>query len=269
MARADDALAAYDEGIAFAERYGLSDAAIRGQRFEWLELAGRWDEILEIAPAMLAEAADQGNAYSTVMIRMSRMAVEAARGPTTTPADGLTEAAIAIGFRPYVPGGNIAQTAFANGDPEGARRIIGETLDFVNDGEWTTNAVVQVQLALAMEDLPLARRVLTKAYPEAGRSRGRGILSQLATALVLEAEGDIAAARPRFEAAADYFTEHGWVESNGDALAGLGRCQIALGEVDSGIAKLRRAREIAASLKIPQKIDAIDAAIAAAAPAAT
>jgi len=172
MARADDALAAYDEGIAFAERYGLSDAAIRGQRFEWLELAGRWDEILEIAPAMLAEAAAQGNAYSTVMIRMSRMAVEAARGPTTTPADGLTEAAIAIGFRPYVPGGNIAQTAFANGDPEAARRIIGETLDFVNDGEWTTNAVVQVQLALAIEDLPLARRAADEGLP-GGRALSR------------------------------------------------------------------------------------------------
>jgi len=106
--------------------------------------------------------------------------------------------------------------------------------------------------------------LLTKAYPEAGRSRGRGILSQLATALVLEAEGDIAAARPRFEAAADYFTEHGWVESNGDALAGLGRCQIALGEVDAGIANLRRAREIAEYLKIPQKIRDIDVAITAA-----
>src|SRR5206468_2558286 len=156
MARAEDALSAYDEGIAFAERYGLSDAALRGQRFEWLELAGRWDEILEIAPALLAEAAAQGNAYSTVMIRMATMSVEAARGPTTSPTDGLTEAAIAIGFRPYVPGGNIAQAAFANGDPEGARRIIGETLDHVPEGEWTTNALVQVQLALAMEDLPLA-----------------------------------------------------------------------------------------------------------------
>jgi class 3 adenylate cyclase/tetratricopeptide (TPR) repeat protein len=264
MARADDALAAYDEGIAFAERYGLSDAAIRGQRFEWLELAGRWDEMLEIAPAMLAEAAAQGNAYTTFMVRMATMGVEASRGPTTMPVDGLTEAAIAIGFRPYVPGGNIALAAFANGDPDGARRIIGETLAFVADGEWTTNAVCQVQVALALDDLPLARRVLTKAYPETGHSRGRGILSQLATALALEAEGDKAAARPRFQSAADYFTEHGWVENSGDALAGLGRCQIADGEVDAGLANLHRAREIAVSLKIPRKIHDIDAAITSA-----
>jgi hypothetical protein len=81
---------------------------------------------------------------------------------------------------------------------------------------------------------------------------------------VLETEGDIAAARPRFQSAADYFTDHGWVENSGDALAGVGRCQIADGEVDAGIANLRRAREIAASLKIPSKIEAIDAAIAAA-----
>jgi hypothetical protein len=156
-----------------------------------------------------------------------------------------------------------------SGDPEGARRVIHETLDVVGEGEATTNAVLLVQIALTLGDLPIARRVLTKAYPETGVSRGRGILSQLATALVLEAEGDIPGARPRFEATADYFTEHGWVESSGDALAGLGRCQIVDGEIDAGLANLRRARDIAVQLKIPQKIHDIDAAITAAAPAAT
>ena len=269
MVRVDEGLAAFDEALAFAERYGLSDAPQRAQRLEFLDLAGRWDEILEIAPAMLAEAIAQGNAYNAFMLRMTQVAVEAARGPTTAAADGLTQEAIAIGFRPYVPGGNIAQAALANGDPDGARRIIGETLDFVGEGEAATNVVLQVQIALTLGDLPLARRVLTKAYPEAGRSRGRGILSQLAIALVLEAEGDIDGARPRFQAATDHFTEHGWVESSGDALAGLGRCQIADGEIDAGLANLRRAREIAVSLKISSKIRGIDAAIAAAALART
>lgn len=269
MVRADDALAAYDEAIAFAERYGLSDASLRGQRLDWLDLTGRWDEILEIAPAMLVEAVAQGNAFTVFMLRMSLVAIEAARGAMTTPADGLTEAAIAIGFRPYVPGANVAQAALANGDPERARRVIRETLDLVGEGEATTGAVLHVQMALAMGDLPLARQVLTKAYPETGVARGRGILSQLATALVLEAEGDIDAARPRFQAAADYFTEHGWVESGGDALAGLGRCQIAVGEIGAGVANLRRAREIAMYLKITPKIQVIDAAVAATASAAT
>ena len=264
MVRVDEGLAAFDEALAFAERYGLSDAPLRAQRFEFLDLAGRWDEILETAPAMLTQAVAQGNAYNAFMLRMTQVAVEAARGLTTTPADGLTEEAIAIGFRPYVPGGNIAQAMLANGDPHGARRIIDETLDFVDEGEAATNAVLQVQIALTLGDLPLARRVLTKAYSEAGPSRGRGILTQLATALVLEAEGEIDAARPRFQASADYFTEHGWAESGGDSLAGLGRCQIADGEIDAGLTNLRRAREIAVHLKIPQKIHDIDAAITAA-----
>jgi tetratricopeptide (TPR) repeat protein len=264
MVRVDEALAAFDEALAFANRYGLSDAPLQAQRLEFLDLAGRWDEILEATPAMLAEAIAQGNAYNAFMLRMGRVAIEAARGLTTTPADGLTEEAIAIGFRPYVPGGNVALASFVRGDREGARRIIGETLDFVNDGEWTTNAAVLVQIALALDDLPLAHRVLAKSYPETGRSRGRGFLTQLSTALVFEAEGDLDAARPRFQAAADYFTEHDWVESNGDALAGLGRCQVALGEVDAGLVNLRRAREIAVYLKTPQKIDAIDAALSAA-----
>jgi class 3 adenylate cyclase/tetratricopeptide (TPR) repeat protein len=269
MVRVDEGLAAFDEAVAFAERYGLSDAPLRAQRLEFLDLGGRWDEILEIAPAMLAEAVAQGNAYNAFMLRMTQVAVEAARGLTTTPADGLTEEAIAIGFRPYVPGGNVAHAALVSGDPEGARRVIHETLDVVGEGEATTNAVLLVQIALTLGDLPIARRVLTKAYPETGVSRGRGILSQLATALVLEAEGDIPGARPRFEATADYFTEHGWVESSGDALAGLGRCQIVDGEIDAGLANLRRARDIAVQLKIPQKIHDIDAVITAAAPAAT
>ena len=261
MVRVDEALAAFDEALAFANRFGLSDAPLRAQRLEFLDLAGRWDEILEATPAMLAEAVAQGNAYNAFMLRMGQVSIESARGLPTTP-EGLTEEAIAIGFRPYIPGGTVAVAALVNGDTEGARRIVGETLDFVNDGEWTTNAVVHVQVALALGDLPLAHRVLAKSYPESGHSRGRGILTGLATALVLEAEGEVDAARPRFQAAADYFIEHGWAESSGDALAGLGRCQVALGDVAAGLANLRRAREFAANLKTPEKIQAIDAAIA-------
>ena len=263
LVRVDEALAAFDEALAFANRYGLSDAALQAQRLEFLDLAGRWDEVLALAPALLTEAVAQGNAYTAFMLRMGRVAIESARGLMTTPVDGLTEEAIAIGFRPYVPGGNVALATFVNGDTEGARRIVGETLDFVHDGEWTTNVVVLIQVALALADLPLAHRVLTKAYPEAGHSRGRGALTQLATAMVLEAEGDIPAARRRFQSAGDYFSEHGWAESQGDALAGLGRCQVAEGEIDAGLANLRRAREFAADLKIPHKVQALDAAIGA------
>jgi class 3 adenylate cyclase/tetratricopeptide (TPR) repeat protein len=258
MTTSEAALAAYDEALAFAARYGLSTMELEGQRLDWLGISGRWDEVLESVPRIRDEARARGHAYNLFMTTMFDIGLRAARGEPTEGAEEMTGLATAIGFRPYIPGGNIAQAKFFNGDPEGARRVANETLAMVGDGEYTTNVVTLVEVALDLHDLELAHRVLAKAYPEDGQRGTRSTLTQLATAMVLEADGEITAARSRYDAAATFFTSHGWLESEGDARAGLGRCQVAMGDREEGLANLRRSLEIWQRLKVPRRVEDLE-----------
>jgi class 3 adenylate cyclase/tetratricopeptide (TPR) repeat protein len=261
--RADAALEAFDEGLAMAARYGVADGHVRALRLDSLELAGRWDDVIEDSPALLADAIERGDAFTAVMIRMVRGAIELERGMPLTSMENLMEETAAIGFRPYVGAPVETMRALARGDRDGVRRTILETIALVPDAEHITGAVTHVRAALEIGDVALARRVLEKAMPEP-MSGGRSHLTQLATALVLEAEDDLAAALPRFEACIAYFGEHGWAESHGQALAGAGRCRVGLDEVQAGIELLERARQIAVFLKTPKVIASIDTSILAA-----
>ena len=177
--------------------------------------------------------------------------------------DDLVEKAVAIGLRPYVPGSVLALVAFAGGDHAAARRAILDTLAAVPDGEHITAVSTHVEVALLTGDLDLARQVLRKVRPGLADG-GHSAYSDLAVGLVLEAEGDLAGAIGRFEISSAFTLEHGWPEPSAQALAGIGRCRLARGEVDAGLAALRQAREIAVSLKAPPMLARIDAAIAAA-----
>ena len=263
LSNAVDALAAFDEAIAQAGRYGISDGSMRAQRFDTLELAGRWDEVIADAPAMLAAARARGDAFAEFMVRMGQAGVRAARGEAPEDVDDLVEKAAAIGLRSYVPGSLLAQVALVRGDYAAARRAILDTIAAVPDGEYVTGAPALVEVAVLLGDVHLARQVLGKARPGLADGGPNG-MSDIAVGLVLEAEGDLAGAIGRFETSSAFMLEHGWTEAAAQALAGLGRCRLARGEVDSGLAALRQAREIGVSLKATPRLARIDAAIAAA-----
>lgn len=263
ISNATDALAVFDEAIALAARYGISDSSVRGLRVDTLELAGHWDEVLADAPAMLAEARAHGDALAEFMVRMTQGGIRAARGEAPENVDDLVEQAVAIGFRAYVPASVLVQAAVVRGDHAAARQAIREALAAVQDGERLVGLMQHIGAALEMGDIPLARQVLGKAATPLSDGGTSGV-SELAFAMVLEADGDLTGALHRFEASHDYLRDHGWVENEGEALAGIGRCLIARGDVPTGIDALRRAREIFASLKAAPMLARIDAAIAAA-----
>ena len=250
----------FDEASAVAARFGLSDDAIRGLRFDTLETAGRWDELLAEAPGMLADAVARGDAYSAFMIRFARGAVESERGALSEPYDTLMDEAPSVAFAPFLPGPVQAFAALVAGDTDRARRAVVETLRHVGDGRYAAGTVTLVRVALAVDDVPLAREVLAKSRP--GRSDG-GVspVTDLTKALVLEAEGDHAGALALFEASRGFYDENGWVPALGLSLAGVGRCKVALGDVVAGLDALRQARRIAAELKAPPMLADIDEAI--------
>ena len=84
----------------------------------------------------------------------------------------------------------------------------------------------------------------------------------LATALVAEAAGDCAAAVPGFTEATAWFAARRWPMEHATGLAGIGRCQVAAGEMAAGLASLARARALLEPLRAAPAIDEIDRFVA-------
>jgi tetratricopeptide (TPR) repeat protein len=259
---ANVSIEASDEAIAFAKRYGLGDGNVRGLRFDLLEVAGRWDEVLAEGAAIRADAIARGDAWTELMARAQICIVEAQRGELTLPpADYMAEAR-AVGMQPGIGGGMNAMTALVKGDREAARRSVVETVAAIAEGRWIFSALELVRVALALGDIDLARQVLAKAMPEAGPN-SRNALTRLATALVQEAEGDLAGANQRFTDANAFFETLAWPGTQVIALAGRGRTRYGLGEREAGLADLAAAMETASRLRMRPFLAEIDAFLAA------
>jgi len=198
----DQALDAINEAEAFAARYGLPGDRLDWMRIELLDFLGRWDEVLEAIPPVVARAESRGDVSTRFAMQWIRGLIELERG-VDVDVDGFTAQAVALGLGEHFTHGMATRHAYLAGDLATARKVVVETLDRLPDGE-TVTAVFFVTVALASRDLALAHRVLTRAYPES-TPRMRGVLTKLARGLVLEAEGDFVAARALFEESAAWF----------------------------------------------------------------
>ena len=257
---AGKALEAFDEATALAARFGLVDRTTRALRLDTLALAGRWDEVIEESPALLADAAFGGDAYSTFMARMTLADVKLGRGEVNDPLDDLMDAAAAIGFARYVPAGLVAVIAVERGEHERARQILVEAVGLVGDGERLSNLNDNIDAAIRLGDLGLAQQLLAKGGRELEPSEGHQG-NRLARATLLEAEGNAAGAAAKYQVSAAWFSEFGWLQMQARALAGLGRCRIKLGDSAGGVQALRQARDIASYLRSPPLLASIDRAI--------
>ena len=234
----------FDEAVDFARRYGMADAPPRAQRLDGLELTGRWDELLEEAATLREDALVRSDAYTTFMIRMQTGDVEVERGVPIDQLDDLMTAAESIGFLPYVGGALTALACLRRGANEDARAAVEATLARVPEDRTVTGALELVRVSVALGDLKLARRVLAKSF-QSDKPTGRGSLTRTATALVLEAEGNVAEARQLFAETGAFFERLGWPWYTTLAQFGEGRCLIAMGEIDRGVELLREARDTA------------------------
>lgn len=140
---------------------------------------------------------------------------------------GLIETMRSVGFPRTGFVHHAARAAMGRGDPDSARRLSVNALDAIPDGGTVYAAIENVALAVELGDLDLARRIFAKAVPPG--PTGRGYLSMLATATLAEAEGDAAAASASYEEAGTHFAARGWPWYRATALAGTGRCLVAMG----------------------------------------
>ena len=151
-----------------------------------------------------------------------------------------------------------AEAAIADGDPASARSILAEALAGLSPGEIDRPALF-VRACVRCGAVDLARRVLELGTTPAPLEAAEGLVAE---GLVAEVEGDAATARDRYARAAAALGRLGARPEEAHALEGLGRCHIAVGEVDAGRARLRAARELWVAIGAPPRIAAIDAALA-------
>jgi tetratricopeptide (TPR) repeat protein len=204
----------------------------------------------------------RGDAGMQFGLEWARAIVAVERMDRPVDLDDFKGQAMALGFGEQFVHGLRARIPYLQGDYAAARDVVVETLDELPEGE-TVTAVFFVTAAIAAGDLALARRVLARSYPES-TPRQRGMLTKLARGLVLEAEGNLADARPLFEESAAWFRGRTRNLPAREALFALGRSQVGQGEIEAGLANLREARAIAETLRTPLSIAEIDAAIDAA-----
>jgi class 3 adenylate cyclase/tetratricopeptide (TPR) repeat protein len=260
LATARDALAVYDEGVAFARDHGLDDLDLRTNRLDALDFVGAHDDLIEEARDLMARATRRGNAYATVFCDLQVAWVRIIRGEALNDPEGIIEAARSVGLPQTGFVSIAARAAIDRNDPDLARRMIVDALDTLPEGATVYAAVENVTAALAIDNRDLAHRILSRAVPPG--PTGRGYLSMLATAIVDEADGEIAAAHAGFAEAETYFVARGWVWNRANALAGAGRCLVAMGQAEAGLEALREARRIVEPLRAAPFISRIDAFIA-------
>ena len=177
-ATVDDALAIYEEGLAFARDHGLEDIDLRANRLDAFEYAGRHDDVLQEVQDLKARAAQRGDAYATTWCDMEVAAVRMIRGESIEDPEGLVEAVRGVGFPPTGFVFYVARAAMDRADPETARRLISDALDAIPVGGSVYSVIENMAVALDLGDLELGHRILDRAVPPG--PTGRGYLSMLA-----------------------------------------------------------------------------------------
>jgi hypothetical protein len=194
------------------------------------------------------------------MARMQMGGVEMQRGEVTLPVDNLRAEARNVGLQAGIGANVEAISALLRGDRDKVRRVVAESVAAIPRNGWIFGALDLVRAALAVDEPLLARAVLEKAVPEGGPN-SRNALTRLATALVLEAEGDMVGAGQRFAQTNDTFEKLGWPGTQVVALAGLGRTRVSLGDATAGLENLKAARLIATRLGMEPLLVELDTTI--------
>jgi hypothetical protein len=233
-------LALADEGIAFAERRGVSGVArwARGERTWKLYDLGRWDELLERGYELLdADRADGGTQVSALVapfvVRVHVRRGEPQRAEAIS--EGLLERARAIGdtqvLAPALGAGALLEAA--RGNLAAAARLAAELHERTADQSFWPRALMLpelVRLCLRTDEHELAVQV---AGGSANDPRSRNAVAS-AAALLEEDGGDLAQAAELHRDAAAAWHAYGCVPEQADALAGAARCLDALGGDGSG-----------------------------------
>ena len=253
------ALACYRESWDLAQTHGglLLGAGFWAESLRPLLDLGEWDELLarsqQLRPALEAHGAN----YTLVEVEPYRAAVLLWRGaltPARAMIEGVLPAAREIAdLQALVPALAVAAlVGQASGNQAAALELAGEYEAAVRRrpgqagwywGWWFLADLVRV--CVAAGELDRAAALAGDAQPAVLRHR----LSVLASRAVLaEARGELHQAAALYAKAADSWEAYGHVLEHGQALLGLGRCRLALGEPGTEQA-LTEARRLFARLQ--------------------
>jgi len=253
------AIRVFDEAIAFCGAHGVPTELARSGRVEGLMHAGEWDELLREADHVAAWARRHGDVMSEVVVRLAATHVRLERGESIGRQDALAAMTRDVGYLPTWAAPIIAEAALAEQDVGAARAVLAEALEATADGEFRNDACF-VRACLRAGALHLARQALGIAAVPWARDLDRPV----AMAIVAEGTGETAAAMAGYENVAPRLSLNGSVPEHAYAVAGLGRCLLALGETEEGIARLMEARATWERLRATPRIAEIDALLAAA-----
>ena len=253
------ALAASDEVIAWHAARGVPTGPLDGNRCLHLYEVGAWDEALAQAEAVRKWSLQHGDAGSAWEADIAVARVRLERGEPTGRLEDLYQVAGKIGFPLSTAAPVVAQAALATGNPGAARRVLQDAIRGTPCGE-LLGASPFVRLCLRVDVSEIARQAI-----ECGAPSNPWEMAHVTAgvAMLAEADGDLGAGREAYLRAAESFDRFGAAPERAYALAGLGRCLLALGVPEDGVARLREARAIWDALRATPRLAEIDAALAA------
>jgi len=253
-----DALAATAEAIDFARARGVRWSYLEVARLGCLWALGRWDDAVAGARSLDARASAVGDAYLHVFATACEVAIELDRGECRRDPADLASQARSFG-RAYALDAMFplaARLAAQQDRASLAASLLEELLDAGVAAGHLYSGPASVRAAAETGRPDLAQRLLALGVPAARRSG-------LADAIVAEAEGDSSVARGWYARAVEMTRSVGSVPDEAYALAGLGRCLLAEGEIHGAVARLHESRATWERLGATPRIAEIDAILAA------
>ena len=253
-------LVAFDEAIAFCAAHGLASGRTRAIRTTGLLDMGEWDELLAEAADVWAWALEHGDVPAALTAGVATAYARLGRGEPIESAADLASMARDLDASPTWVAPIVAETAAARGTPGGsatnARR--GPRCHVPR------RAVGPVPVR---PDLPPRRGSRTR--PSLGRDRGH---SDQSASQRCRPPGPWSPRPTGISSPLGWATNPwphpchslGCPPDEAYALTGLGRCLLALGETEEGVARLRESRAIWERLRATPRIAEIDALLAAA-----
>jgi class 3 adenylate cyclase/tetratricopeptide (TPR) repeat protein len=235
------ALAVCEEGVDFAERRGLSEAAmwLRASTLGPLLDLGRWDEAVTLADEAIAWDLAHGGDYLAIGCRRYVTLILTWQGDLIAARDLASRVlprAREIGdLQQLVPAlVNSSLVEHASGNHAAALALVEEaaklTTDRAGGRRFLGQYVADMVRVVAVPAPALARSLLDDTEATATRYR---LAATTATAVLTEAAGDPEHAATRYAEAADGWTRYGLALEHALALLGQGRCLARTGGPDA------------------------------------
>jgi hypothetical protein len=210
--------------------------------------AGRWDEVLELAPAVIDGLSHIGNQYdqTSTEVAVAQVHFYRGEGEAAQQVMALASRARAIGDSQVLCPALVlaASVAAGAGDRERVAHLLAEVTSALPGEDLRPLLLPEiVRLAVGLGDLQLADRV-SAARPAFLASQAS---AASAGATISEAQGQLAEAVSRYRGAAERWAAVGHVVEHAYALLGLGRSRIRAGDAE-GAEDVLTARDAFAGL---------------------